>query len=118
MGYSCTAKANFTQEAIEKIIADRVGPNKASNCTLDGGFWEIGRENADGSITGKVWRPWGTAGQVVPAGSFKIDAEGKVVRFPGLPPMLRKLAEVTAANRYAVTYGGVVGVSSVSEAVV
>lgn len=106
MGYSCTAKAGFVREAIEALIANKLGPGKPSNATLDGGFWEIGRENADGSITGKVWKPWGTAGHVVPRGSFKIDSEGKIVRFPGLPLVFRQTAEAIGANQYSATYGG------------
>lgn len=51
MGYSCTAKASFTAEGVRNEI-----DSKTSNAMPDGGFWEIGREQSDGSITGTVWR--------------------------------------------------------------
>lgn len=107
MGYSCTARAAFVRDAIQKII-DRECPQTdgSSNRTPDGGFWEIGRENADGAITGTVWKPAGE-GYARKRGSFKIDADGAVKRFPGLPAKWLREAEAIGATKYTTTYGGV-----------
>jgi hypothetical protein len=46
-------------------------------------FYEIGRENADGSITGTLFENV-DANHARKYGSFKIHAEGVIVRFPGI----------------------------------
>lgn len=58
-------------------------------------FHEIGRENPDGAVTGTVWMavdrfPRATAepgvcGRVRQAGSFRIEPDGTVTRFPLVP---------------------------------
>ena len=107
MGYSCTAKASLTEEGVRRAINA-----KSSNAMPDGGFYEIGRERADGSITGIVWRPlnaserarWAHLGdaneRVAKRGSFKIDANGKIVRWPGLPKSVKSAAEKFSAATY------------------
>ena len=103
MGYSCTAKASLTLTAIEALIDLNYKTNGTSNATPDGGFFEIGRENADGAITGTVWKPY-DAGRVTRRGSFRIDAEGRVVRFPGVPSALLREAEREGAIQFATRY--------------
>lgn len=94
MGYSCTAKAAYVRDAISELISKTYPEVKSSNGMPDGGFWEVGRENYDGAITGTVWKPWPEdPTRVVRRGGFKIDADGKVVRFPGLPRKILALAE-------------------------
>lgn len=82
MGYSATAKAM-------KVLDTFKSDTGMSNTWIRDGvahFFEIGRENADGSITGTVWR--GTFGDVramgyaYRQGSFKIDADGHILRAP------------------------------------
>ncbi len=51
MGYSCAAKARYTLDKLSELIAAPM-----SNGMPDGGLYEHGRENADGAITGTVWR--------------------------------------------------------------
>jgi hypothetical protein len=57
-------------------------------------FFERGREQRDGSITGSVFEmlPENTARKV---GTFKISEDGTVERFPGLSAADRKEAENT-----------------------
>lgn len=101
MSYSCTAKANKTLKHVEDYCREE---NHSSNVFFgdDGNeyFYEVGRENSDGSITGAVnllkdqlaYRK----------GSFRIDSDGTLVRFPHLPKVLRKhiKAEVRAQKEF------------------
>jgi hypothetical protein len=67
----------------------------------DGGFWEVGRENADGAITGTVWKPWShDPSRVVKKGGFRIEPDGTVTRFPGLSVEERREAAAWAKKRY------------------
>ena len=57
MGYSSTAAASYTLEKLGELFRGEARANgieqwDSSNILPDGGFWEIGRENDDGSITG------------------------------------------------------------------
>lgn len=99
MGYSYAAKAGYTLDAIR----DAIGA-KCSNGMPDGGFWETGREQADGAITGTVWRACGPE-QVTRGGSFRIEACGRVARFPGLARCVLRAAELEGAKRYRGTHG-------------
>lgn len=101
MGYSCAAKASLVLECLGEILLSGKDASCPSNHLPNGGFWEIGREQADGSITGKCWKPWPQdPTRVISGGSFKIDSEGKIVRFPGVPKAIQKQAEVAGATRY------------------
>lgn len=85
MGYSCSLIANYVLTAIHA----KIGHSDSSNRLLNGGFWQRGRENKDGSITGKVFAPHpnptqSDLGYVIEVGSFKIDYTGAIKRFPGL----------------------------------
>jgi len=100
MGYSCTARASFTLAAIAELIG-----GATSNEMPDGGFYEVGRERADGGISGAVWRGAG-AGLVRPGGSFSIRPDGTVARFPGLSraDYLAK-AEAMGAAKFRAIHG-------------
>jgi hypothetical protein len=125
MGYSCTAKASLVMDAVQAIM-DRDNPNRVSNA-LPNGFWEIGREQADGAITGTVWKtvrkytdaeraaeaakmgehckPEWVGDPVVRTGSFKVSADGKIVRFPQLTKRQKAEAEANGAASYTERYG-------------
>lgn len=101
MGYSSTAKASYTLDAIGKLIAA-----KTSNGMPDGGFYEVGREQADGAITGTVYRTWPALPlRCERRGSFRIEPDGAVKRFPGLPAALLRKAEQMGAATYKANYG-------------
>ncbi len=97
MGYSCSKAAMDTVKRIESLIC--VG--KSSNQWDNAGktyFYQIGRENRDGAITGSVWRltersP--STGQQLcsKAGSFKVAADGKIVRWTALPDGIKPLVQ-------------------------
>lgn len=83
MGYSCTAVAS----EIERDWSNRCyGSTGRSNeyVGTDGRryFYQIGRENRDGSITGTVFRFLPDGEHVTKAGSFRINADGTVARKP------------------------------------
>lgn len=80
MGYSCTQAAGKVLDKISNAAYAKTG---LSNGLKDGGFFEVGRENADGRITGMVWKPY-SPGFVVKAGGFCIAPHGKILKFPGL----------------------------------
>lgn len=128
MGYSCRADAAMVLDAIGELMSER--GIKSSN-GLPCGFWERGRENVDGSITGTVWktvkryteaeriakatemsadgvtvRPEWVGDPCRRAGSFKIEAGGKIKRFPGLSAAERTEAEKRGTEKYRRLYGG------------
>ena len=93
MGYSCTQDASHMLGVISKMYATDGNPNIL---TIKGKqfFFERGREQNDGSITGNLF-------QMLPndmarkAGSVKIDADGQIARFPGMLKDEREEAENT-----------------------
>jgi hypothetical protein len=125
MGYSCTAKAALVLDAVQAIF-EQSSPGSGSNRMPGGGFWERGREQADGAITGTTWKlyrvlseaerleaaakqgcpdhPEWIGNPVTRAGSFKIAADGKIVRFPGLSRAQKAAAEAKGAAEYARKY--------------
>lgn len=87
MGYSCSANASLAIEmlmcyAFEDGMAC-VGTN-GWRTAKDDFFYEIDRENHDGSITGTVYKTSGGR-----AGSFKVAADGIIERWAAMPKYLR-----------------------------
>jgi hypothetical protein len=110
MGYSCTAKASFVREAIEDIIkflpdTPKNAPSNFIRVAGVEGFWEIGGERPDGSITGSVFKSV-DENHCRKVGGFKISSDGRIERFPGLCAAGRKAAELRGANRYSETFCG------------
>ena len=92
MGYSCTAVAGKVLDFILNDLTKNVG-NGTSNGWFNNAneyFFEQGRENQDGAITGQVWRKLNQL--AYRAGSVRVEANGTVTRFYGIPASLRKLA--------------------------
>lgn len=84
MGYSATSSAFNTLELIKGHY------NQKITNTLDNGyFWEIGKEQHDGAISGLVFKPYHLdPNKCIKAGTFKIAANGDIVRFTGIPSKL------------------------------
>lgn len=89
MGYSCTTAADNTLSGIMALS----GSTSSNAWEHDGfkWFYSIGRENADGAITGSVYKI-NTHNKYFKAGSFRIEADGSVSRFPGLTKKMRQYA--------------------------
>jgi hypothetical protein len=90
-GYSCTQAADH----MLGVIRHTFGSKDSSNVLILSGeryFYERGRENADGAITGTLMLmlPNDYARN---AGSYKIAADGTIVRFPKLTAVQRKECE-------------------------
>jgi hypothetical protein len=117
MGYSATSAAfkmlEKIQEAVYKVEGDVDGKHSSNTFKTDDGreaFWEIGRENASGAITGTVraeitekrWMErYSQFGPYKPnhnevIGSFKISAEGRILKFAGLPKKVRSLVTTSS----------------------
>lgn len=81
MGYSCTAAAmNKLEEIVAKQESAPGGPSNGWRFNGADYFYEIGAEQADGSVVGEVWRNFGKTCSL--AGKFKINPNGEVKRFP------------------------------------
>jgi hypothetical protein len=109
MGYSCTAIAGFTQDAMLEILqAAGPCPKNTSNGWIAKGkyfFCERGREHNDGSITGTVWGPSEKGeGFVHNVGGYRITAEGKVARWPTSTAAQRLMAEQEGAKVFQETF--------------
>src|SRR5262245_24937702 len=126
MGYSCTAKAALVLDAVSFLMREAAG-SESSNAMPDGGFFErSNKEHADGAITGTVFKrvavytdaerakvaadmgpnvkPEWIGDPCKRAGTFKISADGKIVRFPGLSKTQRAEAERKGAAEFAGRY--------------
>lgn len=105
MGYSCNAASAFALDWIRDNVSLKL-PAGTSNGMPDGGFWEVGRENASGAITGTVWKPWAEdPSRVVRRGGFRIEPDGRVSRFPGLSAAQCRAAGEFSAKRMREVYG-------------
>lgn len=100
MGYSCSKAADDTLKNIQANFRSRNSGNAFSDGKHEF-FWEIGRENGDGAITGKVWLSMSDT-TARPAGGFRIEPDGTVTRFPGVPrkhwDYMKSMTEETRAN--------------------
>ncbi len=98
MGYSCAAAADDTLRKLGEILSPRDGGAPSNEYTGTDGrryFFEVGRENADGAVTGQVVRMIGD-GHAQRAGSFRIEPNGKVTRFPFVARQTMEHAEAFA----------------------
>lgn len=93
MGYGCTLDAGQTERLIQEACAAQNG--SANQFALNGKtyFYQIGRENADGAITGTVLevRPAkdGGEGLCYRVESFRIDPDGRLVRGAKIKALLK-----------------------------
>jgi hypothetical protein len=87
MGYSCAMAASFTHEAISEYFR-RQGEHSSNGippCDIFplGAFFERGRENSDGSVTGSIHMNVSETHCRKHSG-YRIDPNGKIIRFAGL----------------------------------
>ncbi len=84
MGYSCSYEANITIDAITNSPEFRCANGWVGDDGI-GYFFEIGKENRDGAMTGSVYKS--ISGKRV--GSFKIAPNGRLISFPHLPKRIK-----------------------------
>ena len=100
MGYSCSAIAMDTVDALKAQLQEGEGKVAASNGWKKNGteyFFEIGKEHSDGAVTGQVHRI--KAGFCYPAGSFRIEPNGIIRRFPTSTKEQRTKAQEIARQK-------------------
>ena len=85
MGWSCRTEAMQTMRAIERVMEKKGSTfsNELITPTWRGMYEYSRREHADGAITGTVFRNVGK-GYVRKVGSFRINPDGDIARFPGI----------------------------------
>jgi len=100
MGYSCSTKAmeSFDQIVIQLKAAGK--KTEGSNTWGKNGivfFHEIGREQKDGAVVGSVTKIYDPVRSYCKkAGSFRVESNGKITRFPTSTKIQRKVAEIAA----------------------
>lgn len=114
MGWSCNAAASLTLNAIGayfNLCANKAGIREYQNVMVaegkEYGFWETSRvEHNDGAITGSIFR-YTTPEQthVRKAGSFRIEGNGQITRFPCLTKRERDICERDGATEFRRRYG-------------
>jgi len=105
MGYSCSSMANAVFKQIRKILRES-GPetNRDDQYWYAGKWhwWYISRERNDGAIVGPVYEiietPEGQQTQRV--GSFHVNKDGRIIRFPGSTKKQRIKAEREGIRQY------------------
>jgi hypothetical protein len=103
MGYSAAAAACCVHDALIKELQD---PNeKSSNCWNHKGvqyFDERGRENSEGAITGTVQKTYLVEGKTYckPAGSYRIEPDGRIARYPTSSRVQREKAMAAGLAEY------------------
>ena len=99
MGYSCTQDAAHMLGVISKAYGD---PTTGNVLILRGEryFYERGRENDDGAITGQLMKmlPGDYAER---AGTYRIAPDGTIERFPKLSKVQRQELENTFRDMQA-----------------
>lgn len=111
MGYSYTQLAGLALEAItEQLKAASPREIKCSNMWIHKDyehFHEIGREQADGSITGSVHRCYakGLCERAINIGPFRIEPNGEISRFPTSKKHQRQAATDAARAKFAEIHG-------------
>ena len=105
MSYLSTIKAGNVLEELIIQLQTAEDAKTSNNYTVNGKhyFYEIGRENRDGAITGVCYKET-TPGYCVRAGSFRIEPDGKITRFPGSNASQRSVAETAGLIKYHETF--------------
>jgi len=92
MGYSCRHEAGECLDFIMRTICIN-GSSNTWSFKKDTYFFERGRENEDGSITGSVWKIDPATNHCRRSGGVKIAPCGRLERFPHIPPTIRTEAQ-------------------------
>lgn len=109
MGYSYAAKAGYVLD--ELMIQVQISPSKTG--TSNGWsyqdreyFFEYGRENNDGAITGIVWEILSGGNRCRRTGSARIEPDGRITRFPTSNKTQRQSAITTGLIKFHEVHGG------------
>ena len=106
MGYSASTKAFNSLEALIIQLKSASPETESTNSWMVGYkkyFYEIGKEQRDGAITGIVWRYFGE--RVRKSGGLRIERSGKIIRFPSSTITQRHVAETDGLAEFARIFG-------------
>jgi|AntAceMinimDraft_6_1070360.scaffolds.fasta_scaffold42587_2 hypothetical protein len=114
MGYSCNAIATFALEAIIEILnrdngehPKGIGNGWIGNSRGDKAgkpyFYEVGKERADGAITGPTY--YEVRNGCKETSGFRISGNGVIERFPGTSSKQRDEASIKAYTKMVEVYG-------------
>ena len=81
MGYSCGRLASITLQIIEEICIKSTGSSNTFKTPKGNVFYQVGKENRDGAITGSTWRIL-SDGSCRKTTGFRIEPSGQVSRGP------------------------------------
>lgn len=86
MGYSATVLALDEVKRWDAFCIAQTGSQNVYLSAGDAYFYEVGRENSDGAVTGSVWRFLGRfdapSSTCQRAGTFRVNPDGSVARWP------------------------------------
>ncbi len=102
MGYSCNTAAAYAMDEISAMCVKSTGSSNTWTHGKNKYFYERGRENNDGAITGTVWKFVMHNGEerVKRAGSYRISPNGVVERFPTMSANVRMHYTLKGAHTY------------------
>ena len=112
MGYSCSAKADYVLKAlITQLQSASSKEVLTSNSWIYKNteyFYEIGKENKFGDITGKVMRSFNKDGTDLCkyVGNFHIDSDGDIWYFPTTERSRRDSAITSGLIKFHEVHGG------------
>lgn len=88
MGWSCRVEASETLEKIQKLLEQNYNIKLGNG--VPNGFYDVNTrlEHIDGSITGSVFKNLDND-MCKKIGSFKIEGNGFIKRFPMLPSSIK-----------------------------
>jgi hypothetical protein len=109
MGYSCTQKAALVLDALmvqlqARSDRDDLGSNVWTYQDREW-FYEIGREQADGAITGSVYFIYDDGQTVSRRRHFRINADGRIIEWPGTDYRIRWTAYQAGMAEYQRIHG-------------
>jgi hypothetical protein len=81
MGYSCASKAACRIEVISEVCIQQTGSHNVYLAKGKRYFFQVGKEQSDGSITGSIWLLT-SENFCKKTANFKICPEGRLVRGP------------------------------------
>lgn len=114
MGYSCSALASLTMDGMFAEMEKTCPPaDKTSNGWIFKGnsyFFERGREQDDGAITGSVYRHGDNNNGIAKGfcrrvGSVKILSNGQIKSWPFTTKGMREKAQAAGRKRFAEIHG-------------
>lgn len=113
MGWSCRAEAGAVLDAWRDACVADSGTSNGYKVRGVEYFWEVGREQWDGAITGTVHRTVRVEGDAKfcrPSGTFRVEPDGRVTRGPAMLKRAardpRTLATIQRIAGYAVGSSG------------